>query len=289
MSPEPGEVDRVRDLPRLQEILAAGLSAGGDRYFVHPGDLAWWVHHEDPRIADRVSYWRLGDRGLVVLGEIRGQAEISAFAVPGEPVVPLIEWGQERLGHEAEVGWVSTADAELVDYLRARSYEISWTMPLFERDPSQVPARTDDSAWELRHLRGEEEAGIRRETSYLAFRSTMTPEDHLDRYLRFMRSPVYDLSRDLVAVAPDGRIASFMVWWPDQSGIAQIEPFGTHPEYQRQGAGRALMRYGLVEMAKAGMDKVRVCTETTREDAVAFYEAVGFARVGLLGWWRPAS
>ncbi len=101
-----------------------------------------------------------------------------------------------------------------------------------------------------------------------------------------MRSPVYVPERDLIAVAPDGTIASFMIWWADsRSGVGQIEPFGTHPAYQRQGVGRALMYHGLREMRAAGMRLTRVCTEDDRP-ATGFYEACGFADVGRLRWWR---
>jgi ribosomal protein S18 acetylase RimI-like enzyme len=117
----------------------------------------------------------------------------------------------------------------------------------------------------------------------------MGEDAHLERYLRFMRSPVYDPERDLVAVAPDGRIAAFMIWWPDRSGIAQIEPFGTHPDFQRRGVGKALIDYGRARMAEAGMHTIRVCTETTRTAAASFYPAAGFVEVGQLGWWRPAG
>jgi ribosomal protein S18 acetylase RimI-like enzyme len=113
----------------------------------------------------------------------------------------------------------------------------------------------------------------------------MDPKDHLERYLRFMRSPVYVAENDLVAVAPDGRIASFMVWWPDASGISQIEPFGTHPDFQGRGVGRALIHFGLARMRDAGMGVCRVITDDYRAAATAFYRSVGFDDVGALNWW----
>ena len=117
----------------------------------------------------------------------------------------------------------------------------------WDLENTPIPEPDLPEGWVLRHLEGEHEANNRRAASHAAFQSTMTDEDHLNRYLKFMRSPVYDSERDLVAVAPDGRIAAFMVWWPDSTGVAQIEPFGTHTDFHRQGAGRALMYYGLEE------------------------------------------
>ncbi len=279
------EVDRITELPAFQAIASSCLAAGGTRYTVHPGDLAWWVHHEDPRLAASTSYWLWEDRGFVALAE----DETNIFTLPGEEIVPLIEWSQERLGGGATVGWVSDADTELRAYLQSNGYRLSWSMSSFERDLTALGVAGDDlpPGWELRPVRGEEEADNRREASHRAFRSTMTREAHLQRYLRFMRSPVYDRSHDLVAVAPDGRIASFLIWWADPSGIAQIEPFGTHPDFQRQGVGTSLIEYGVTRMREVGMRLVRVCTQETREAATRFYPAAGFTVTGSLGWWRP--
>jgi GNAT superfamily N-acetyltransferase len=63
---------------------------------------------------------------------------------------------------------------------------------------------------------------------------------------RTLRAPLYQPGLDLVAVAPDGTLAGFCVGWHEPSrGIAQVEPAGVHPRYQRRGLARAL----LTEMA----------------------------------------
>ncbi|MFZ0013568.1 MAG: GNAT family N-acetyltransferase, partial [Acidimicrobiia bacterium] len=139
--------------------------------------------------------------------------------------------------------------------------------------------------WHLRAVTGEAEADNRRSASHAAFESTMDPAMHLQRYVDFMRSSSYVAEHDLVAVAPEGIIASFMVWWADEaSGVAQIEPFGTHPAFHRQGSGRALLYHGLAQMKEAGMTLCRVCTDDDRP-ATGFYEGVGFEDVRRLRWW----
>ncbi len=277
--------DKIKDLSKMQAIASHALASGGARCSIHPGDLAWWVHHEDPRLADSTTYWLMGDTGFAALVEGK---DINAATVPGGDLVLLIEWIRQ-LDDKAEVGSVSEADTELVSYLQASGFEPASYLLNFEMDLTEDEVPTPDlgPGWELRHVRGEEEANNRREASHRAFASKMDPQAHLDRYLRFMRSTVYDKERDLVAVAPDGRVAAFMVWWSDPSGIAQIEPFGTHPEFHRQGVGRALLRFGLGRMQAAGMRTVRVCTDESREPAVAFYASAGFGQGPRLGSWRP--
>ena len=284
MTEEVRAADKINDLPKMQAIASQALASGGARYSIHPGDLAWWVHHEDPRLADSTTYWLMGESGFAVLEEGK---DINALTVPGGNLVGLIEWSRHR-DDKAEVRSVSEADTELVSYLQVSGFEPSSYMLNFEMDlvEGEVPTPDLGPGWELRHVRGEEEANNRREASHRAFASKMEPQVHLNRYLRFMRSPVYDKERDLVAVAPDGRIAAFMVWWSDPSGIALIEPFGTHPDFHRQGVGRALLNFGLARMKAAGMRSVRVCTDESREVAVAFYASVGFGQGPRWGSWR---
>ena len=276
----------VADLPAMQEILSSGLAERTSRYTIHPGDLAWWVWHEDPRFLDRVSYWMILDEAVLVIDA--GTSEINVFATPGRDRIPLIEWAQRRLRSEGEVAGVADRDVELIDYLKGAGYEPGYVNREYhwDLDTVGVPEPELPDGWELRHVEGEHEAGERRRASHAAFQSTMDPETHLQRYLRFMRSPVYDPTRDLVAVSSDGRIASFMIWWPDSSGIAQIEPFGTHPEFQGMGLGKALVHHGLRQMRDAGMSLCRVVTDDSRQDATAFYESAGFQDVDRLRWWR---
>ena len=275
------------DLPQMRTILSAGVSEQGRRYSAHPGDLDWWTYHADPRVI--VTHWTQPDEGVLVLNESRN--EINVFMAPPGSPINLINWSQRRLGGTAEVGWVDDDDRELVIHLQENDYAVvhterNYQWDLESRDP---PSLGPPDGWALRSLIDESEADSRREASHLAFKSAMPASKHLERYLRFMRSPVYEPEGDLVAVAPDGTIGAFMIWWPDESGIAQIEPFGTHPEFHRQGIGRSLMYFGLRRMQQAGMRTVRVGTGVERLDATAFYAGVGFEVVGRLRWWKKEA
>lgn len=206
----------------MHAIASRALASGGARYSIHSGDPAWWVRHEDPRLADSTSYWLLGDGGFVALVEGK---EINAFTSSGDD--------PHRLGRmePAASRWQSRGGLGLGGGPRARVLSAAQRPPagvvhaLF-RNGSRRGCFVADlgPGWVLPHVRGEGEADNRREASHRAFASTMDREAHLGRYLRFMRSPVYDRERDLVAVAPDGRVAAFMVWWSDPSGIARSSP-----------------------------------------------------------------
>jgi ribosomal protein S18 acetylase RimI-like enzyme len=214
--------------------------------------------------------------------------EISAFCVPDQSPMPLLKWGHDQLGPQARIGYVSTADQALISDLEASGFQEGGIEgPVFSRRlDSENTSPAPPTGFTLRPMRGLEEADARRRASHAAFKSTMDPAQHLERYLRFMRSPVYEAERDLVAVSSDGRVASFMIWWPDDSGIAQIEPMGTDPAFQRMGLGGALMTDAFSRMKDEGMTEARVITDDHRTDAVAFYGAVGFTRVAVLSFWK---
>jgi ribosomal protein S18 acetylase RimI-like enzyme len=275
------------DVVFVQSILSEGLAAQTDRYYIHPGDYAWWVYHDDPRYPDALSAWIQNDSGFVTIDSGGPhENEITVFTLPGVDRMPLIRWAQRRLRDKGAVGWISDDDRELIVELEADGYEPDDVNRSYQWDlTGELPKQHLPAGWALRAVTGEPEADSRRAASHGAFESTMPSALHLQRYLDFMRSPVYVPEHDLVAVSPSGEIASFMVWWGDESGVAQIEPFGTHPDYQRQGVGRALIYHGLEEMRAAGMHTCRVVTDEPRE-ATAFYTGVGFTDVGRIRWWR---
>jgi ribosomal protein S18 acetylase RimI-like enzyme len=207
--------------------------------------------------------WVQGSDAFVVVDSL-DPGENCVFARPGVDRMALLTWAQKRIQAVPEAGWIADTDREMVDALKADGYEPVYAFRHCEMDlTGDLPTAAPPQGWELRAVRGEEEADARRAAAHAAFGSTMDPGMHLERYLGLMRSPVYVRERDLVAVDREGTVGSFMIWWPDETGVAQIEPFGTDPRFHRRGIGRALMYHGLAEMKVAGMKRARVCTRTT--------------------------
>jgi GNAT superfamily N-acetyltransferase len=72
-------------------------------------------------------------------------------------------------------------------------------------------------------------------------------------YLDIQRCPLYRRDLDIVAVAPNGDIASFCgVWYDDVTRSAYFEPVGTYPPYQRRGLAKAVMYEGLRRVKRMG-------------------------------------
>ena len=134
----------------------------------------------------------------------------------------------------------------------------------------------------MRGSRGEKEVTARATAQYNAFTNTAPFDRYVERFRRFMQSPVYDPELDVVAVAPDGQIGSFCIAWPDPvTGEGLFEPVGTHPDFQRRGLGRAVMLEGLYRLRERGMTEACVSTNANNTPAVKLYESVGFHTVDI--------
>jgi ribosomal protein S18 acetylase RimI-like enzyme len=269
----------------LRELLAQGRAP----YTPHPGDWDWWTFHADPR--DRTEQL-IGPHALAsasINAVSMDDAEADAFGLPAEEAIEL---GRTMLpGIRFTMSHVSVADHARVAALAAAGFELEGTpSTLFERSTAGVSPGSV-YGFEIRPLQGEHEHAARADAARLAFASTLDPEAHRARYLRFMRSPAYVLEHDLVAVAPDGIIASFAIYWQDDElSLAQFEPVGTHPDFQRRGLARAVLQEGLARLAAAGVRRARVMTGGTNERAQRLYRAVGFEPVDAVGTYRaPAS
>jgi GNAT superfamily N-acetyltransferase len=92
-----------------------------------------------------------------------------------------------------------------------------------------------------------------------------------------MGSAVYDGERDLFVRAPDGRGASACtIWFDPVNAVGLFEPVGTHPDFQRQGLGKAVMAEGMRRMQAAGMRRAVVGFDPNNVAALALYTSLGF-------------
>jgi ribosomal protein S18 acetylase RimI-like enzyme len=283
MNWRPYDVDRDRE--RAHEILRDGLERGPVPYTIHPGDWDWWVYHADPRyesrilIAERaIAYAAFDQRLLSVVG-----ADADAAAALGRTVFGDDTW---------LLGEVSERDEARIDALRRLDFTpTERALPVFVRPTRGVTSARLPEGVVIRPVRGEEEHTARALAARRAFASTMDPAMHDARYLRFMRSPAYVGENDLVAVTRDDLIAGFTIVWPDpQLSLAQHEPVGTDPDFQRRGIARAVIGHALGWLDALGIRTARVITNIDNTAAIACYEACGFERVDTIRDWRaPAT
>lgn len=94
-----------------------------------------------------------------------------------------------------------------------------------------------------------------------------------------LEKPGYADARELVVVAPGGRLAAYNVVWTDSvNGVGHFEPVGTSTDFRRRGLARALLCRGLAELRAAGMTTATVEHAADNEAAGALYRGVGFVQ-----------
>jgi mycothiol synthase len=196
------------------------------------------------------------------------------------PFAEQITWNHmQAAGIERD--WVGsdvmTCDTIRAEILRQQGYEVGEPYVFFTArslaDP--IPPSVVPEGFTIRNVEGLYEAEALGVVHSGAFGSNWRSGE----YLKVMQSPAFQMERELIVVAPDGRFAAFLLYWLDpisQSG--SFELVGCHPEFQRKGLTRALMYEGMRRMQSAGMTTAFVVHESAEENpaASAFYATLGF-------------
>ncbi len=224
-----------------------------------PGHLDWFVGdglsaREEATIREEMLDWQQ----LVALRTVR--ARLRA----GEPVEPvqLETWAGEGWSEEAFLrsrGWTATGTA-LSQHVQALDIDL---------DPPRVP-----DGYVLRTVVGPDEIPARVAVHRAAFAPSRVTEE---TYAILVEQDHYAFDHDLVLEAPDGSFAAFAICWSDPAGsIGEFEPVGTHPDHQRRGLGRVVMRAGLRRMRRDGLQDALVFSLQSNTASEALYRSAGF-------------
>ncbi len=266
-----------------------------------PGDLEWWTAQGGPDAAwpSRIRIWELGgevvgwgwmnppagldwfvvdgltpaeedavrDEMLAWLTDSAPRAEATAHSSAEPAPIELEAWAADGWPEQAALvrrGWTPTATV-LTQYVQSLEFEL---------DPPRVP-----DGYVLRSLRGPEDVVARVEVHRAAFApSKMTVE----KYAILLGQPHYAFDRDIVLEAADGSFAAFAMCWVDPVGsIGEFEPVGVHPDHQRRGLGRVIMRHGLRLMRAAGLRDAMVFSLRSNAASEALYQSAGFHELAL--------
>jgi len=96
-------------------------------------------------------------------------------------------------------------------------------------------------------------------------------------YAYYMTLPPYHRDLDIVAIAPDGTVVSYVNGWIDPlNHIGDIGPLGALEGYRNQGLTRAVIQVCLQNMRSYGMDRVEVSTGINNTPAQNLYQSLGF-------------
>jgi mycothiol synthase len=278
------------DLKLLQDFNAAAIAVTDHCGYLHPGDIPHHIYngnkYYDPTELmtiweddQGVAAWLLvGPRHKSYDAQVRpdlrgGDFEREVLSYGDDRTVELMR----RYGIESDCIYADAfqGDTARIECLLALGWEADNGLPYVlnrtETKSIEVPALPD--VYAFRSANGVEDAAALAEIHSAAFNSNWTP----DLYRQVMESPGYAPERELVIQAPDGTYVAFTVTWYDHlNRTGLFEPVGTRKDYWRRGFGRALMLYGLQEMAAAGMEFATVAHFGNNEAARGLYQSCGF-------------
>ncbi len=271
------------DLSRLFAFLGAVRHSIQHTHYLHIGDILWqlfhmlaaynssqliqiWQDDQDNWLGFVLVYPPFGVFDLQVHPDFRGQELESE----------MLGWALSQLNTlgkpSATYTLVNEHDTLRKILLEARHFNpmgdwwyMSRSLALPIPSPQLPPTFT---------LKDMTDSNYAARANALATAFGAPPQSEL--YQQFMRASGYDPQLDIVAIAPDGEVASFAMCWLDQvSQDGQFEPVGTTPQFQRLGLGKAVLLEGMNRMRQRGMQNAIVIVDAAEEPARQLYESVG--------------
>ncbi len=252
------------------------------------GEIAAVLHQEAPGDAFLQLHPELcpSDLASDLQAEMLAVAERHLAVPSGEGGRKLWVWAHEEDERRHDVlarrGYTRT---DVREHARYRSLGGEGAAP--------IPEPPLPQGYSVRALGDVEEHAARSWLSWRAFHPDEPDEDYGEFesyegwgwYANIQRAPLYRRDLDLVAVAPDGSLASFCtVWFDDVTRCAAFEPVGTSPEHLRRGLGKAVMSEGLRRARRLGATRAFVGSYTV--PAHALYASVGFTDYELVVPWE---
>ncbi|GIG90895.1 hypothetical protein Pen02_58310 [Plantactinospora endophytica] len=291
------------DLPRLSRTFAGWIAEAGRCGYDHVGEVPHRIY-ENLRghrpAGELVQLWESGDEIVGLAVNLRFGAAFDVFCAPA------------LRGTAAEVEMLRTAYQTTARRMTAdRTAEPYVLTDVFDRDTTRIRLLTELGftrfrTWDdvtsrdladpvaapvppdgfvLRAARLADAAELAQARNS-AFDTDWTGEGYRSAV---MTRPGYSPEREIVAEAPDGRIAAFAVYWLDEQNRAgHFEPVGTHRDFHRRGLARAVLRHAMRRMREAGMTTVTVNHDAANLPAHRLYASLGFRReYQTYGFRRP--
>ena len=249
----------------------------------YPDNIGLWFNAEDQLLAWAVMqtpFWAIDyvyhpradksvHRRILAWADKRARSVLDTSI--GHPMwfVNVFAFQTDRIRDLEDAGFASQANVG----------EDSWSKVLMLR-PIQIPVADYalPAGFSIRSLAGREANEVE---AYVQLHRDVFESKNMtvEWRTRALRRPEYQADLDLVAVAPDGRLAAFCICWLDKNAekpCGQIEPIGVHKDFRQLGLGQAILSEGLRRLYSCGAEKVYVETDKYRNAALELYETVGF-------------
>lgn len=195
----------------------------------------------------------------------------------------MAAWGERAFqgsykGHAGELtSTVRDTDPERIRLLEQHGFtREDDSVVHMERDLRQpIPTPRLPEGFTIRCLAGPQEV----EAWVQLHRAAFGTENMTVEYRNAMiQAPGYDRSLDLIAAAPDSRLAAYVVCGVFETAekTGYTDPVATHPDYQRMGLSRALLLTGLGLLKARGITTARLSTGSDNLAMIKTAESAGY-------------
>jgi GNAT superfamily N-acetyltransferase len=122
---------------------------------------------------------------------------------------------------------------------------------------------------------------------FVAVNAVFNMMDNVDSFRSIQQASSNVPELHLKVVSDQGEIAAFCsVWWDRQNNVAEFEPVGTVPRFQKKGLGRALLAHACNRLREMGCPLVTVESWSEAVGANKLYEASGLKEVDRVYNWK---
>ena len=278
------------DLPEVLQFVGKCFL---DDHFTHyhPGDIVHWMSSEHKGGGLDEHFWLYEEKDeLIAFAELpRGEWAQYTLITDSKLCESSLELTllaecqsimQQRIKQNPPdkrvlSTHVAASDQQRLEHLTNLGYHLKPSKRVVTLQSLNLPIPTPvlPDGFHIRSVASEDEADLVAEVHNRLFSPKWTGAE----YLKVMRTPGFDIERELVVVAPDGRFAAFLIYWLDpMSRTGLFEPVGCHKEFQRRGLAKALMYEAMTRMMDAGMTRAIVEHYSDNKSAAKLYSSVGF-------------
>lgn len=97
-----------------------------------------------------------------------------------------------------------------------------------------------------------------------------------ERFKTKSKAPGYYYEWNIIIISSDERCVSFCTAWPDfRCKMAEIDPVGTHPDFQHNGLAQAMLVETFIRLKKAGIEMIYINTGAEPFLANFLYKSLG--------------
>ena len=305
----------TEDYWRIREFLRQVMILNQRREFswhVARWDYWWWFANPDIekiRPEEHVFLWETPGGEFAAVLNPEGHGQVFLQIHPGyrtpELVDEMLALAEARLAITDENGlrrvqvFVDTRDFAMHQVLTRRGFQpierpgASEFQHRRSLDDALLPGRVQVAGYIIRPMGAGLELLERCYASGLGFHDddihiARDNRDYPEWYHHIQDAPLYRRDLDIVAIAADGSVASFVTaWFDDVSRTAYLEPVATVPAHRQRGLGKAVILEALHRLQRMGCKVVFVSGYS--QTANALYFSVMGPEYDISGPWEKAT